>query len=115
MHRFYICELHPADNGLNVELVSLTIVSQRVRCQVSDNVLNPVIKPSVHSHVHRNSYGTVSVLVLRICLPVPCLRKRFKIFLVASSVLVYESCYVPSVFSLEDTLATFLAFYIFTQ
>ena len=75
----------------------------------------PTNNLDVKTIAHRNGYGAVSVLVLRICLPVSCLRNRFEIFLVALSVLVYESCYVPTVFSLEDTLATFFAFYIFTQ
>ena len=110
VHGFHIRRFYPADHRLDVALVSVTVVAERIGSQISDIILDSEIKPLVHRNIGANKN-------LRVCIrdPVSCFGNRLEVFLVPLTGSVYEPGAVQSVLPLVDTLTAFSAFEILSH
>ena len=115
VHGFHIRKFYPADHRLDVVLVSVTVVAERIGSQISDNILDPEIKPLIHRNIGADKNLRVCIRILCIRDPVSCFGNRLEVFLVPLTGSVYEPGAVQSVLPLVDTLTTFSAFEIFSH
>ena len=115
VHGFHIRQFDPADHRLDVVLVSVTVVAERIGSQISDNILDPEIKPLIHRNIGADKNLRVCIRILCIRDPVSCFGNRLEVFLVPLTGSVYEPGAVQSVLPLVDTLTTFSAFEIFSH
>lgn len=113
VHGFHIRKFYPADHRLDVVLVSVTVVAERIGSQISDNIFDPEIKPLIHRNIGADKNLRVCIRILCIGDPVSCFGNRLEVFLVPLTGSVYEPGAVQSVLPLVDTLTTFSAFEIF--
>lgn len=115
VHGFHIRKFYPADHRLDVVLVSVTVVAERIGSQISDNIFDPEIKPLIHRNIGADKNLRVCIRILCIGDPVSCFGNRLEVFLVPLTGSVYEPGAVQSVLPLVDTLTTFSAFEIFSH
>lgn len=115
VHGFRIRKFYPADYRLDVVLVSVTVVAERIGSQISDNIFDPEIKPLIHRNIGADKNLRVCIRILCIGDPVSCFGNRLEVFLVPLTGSVYEPGAVQSVLPLVDTRTTFSAFEIFSH
>ena len=113
MKLFHIRQQHTAYYRLNIMDISITIISERIRCQTCDNRLGPILVPCINRHIRGCKDSSMQILILCICKPIPSLWKRFKIMIAALTVSVYEPCAVPTILSLTNAISAFFTFQIF--
>ena len=92
-------------------LVPLPIVPAGIGSQIANNVVDPELKPGVHSHL----IGNEQIILGERCLfcllqPVPGFREGREVLVVSLSQFIYISCGVETILSLADTLTAFFAF-----
>ena len=104
MHRFYIGNQHLADHRLNIADIAFPVISERVGCQIPDNIFNPEIEPLINRRIGSHKYIVMLIGVLCVLNPVPRLGQRLKILLMPLPGSINKSCAIQSVLSLVDTL-----------
>ena len=75
---------------LCVVFESFTVISSCIRCQITNNVIDPIFKPVIYGHV-RWCKGVMFIFILCIIQPVPCFLNGFKILILAFAELIYIS------------------------
>jgi len=91
-------------------LVAFPVIPPGIWREVTYQVIDPVGKPAVYSHLPVNEYNTVLVLILSIRKPVSGFRQGIKMPFVAFAISGAKACCIFSVLSLADAFPTFSAF-----